>query len=218
MRVIDLTHLIHPDMPVYPGTAHPTLAPLTTIAQHGFAERLVTLATHTGTHMDAPAHILPGAPTLDQMPPGRFVGKACVLDLDSAGPRVPRWVVEGQADRLQNVTIALLRTGWSRHWGEREYFQGFPTLTEDAARFLVERGVSAIGVDAISFDPVEAENLPIHHILLGAGVLLIENLTGLDLLPPTGFLLCCLPLPLGNADGAPCRAVAVLEPSQRGST
>lgn len=211
MRVLDLTHRIHPAMPVYPGTAHPVLAPLTTLAEHGFAERLVTLATHTGTHMDAPAHILPGAVTLDQIAPDRFVGRSCVLDLDVGGPSVPRSVLETQAVRLRDTTIVLLRTGWSRHWGEPEYFRGFPTLAPDAAHFLVERGVGAVGIDAISFDTVDAADLPIHRILLGAGILLIENLTGLDLLPPAGFLLACLPLPLGDADGAPCRAVAVID-------
>lgn len=211
MRVVDLSHPIRPDTPVYPGTAPVSLLPLTTVPEHGFAERLITMASHTGTHMDAPAHLLPGGLTLDRVPPVRFVGRACALDLASAGPEVPLPLLETQADRLATCTHVLLRTGWDRHWGDPAYFRDFPVLSTEGARWLAAHGVSTVGVDAISFDPLEAPDLPVHHVLLRAGVLLVENLTGLDRLPPAGFTLCCLPLPLADADGAPCRAVAILD-------
>ncbi|MGV8040859.1 MAG: cyclase family protein [Thermoanaerobaculaceae bacterium] len=211
MRVIDLSHPIRPDTPVYPGTAPVSLEPLTTVPEHGFAERLVTMASHTGTHMDAPAHLLPGGVTLDRVPPDRFVGRACVLDLTAAGLEVPLRILEAQSDRLAGCSMTLLRTGWDRHWGDPTYFRGFPVLSAEGAGWLVARGVTTVGVDAISFDPLDDPQLPVHRLLLGAGVLLVENLTGLDRLPPVGFTLCCLPLPLADADGAPCRAVAILD-------
>lgn len=211
MRVIDLSHSIRPDTPVYPGTAPVSLEPLTTVAEHGFAERILTMASHTGTHMDAPAHLLPGGLTLDRVPPERFVGAACVLDLTAAGVEAPLGTLEAQVDRLAGCSMALLRTGWDRYWGDPAYFRGFPVLSTDGARWLVARGVTTIGVDAISFDPMDAPDLPVHRLLLGAGVLLVENLTGLDRLPAVGFTLCCLPLPLADADGAPCRALAILD-------
>lgn len=211
MRIIDLTHPLDPDTPVYPGTAPVRLEPLTTVPEHGFAERLVTMASHSGTHMDAPAHLLPRGLTLDRVPPHRFVGAACVLDLTAAGPAVPLPVLEAQADRLVGSSMVLLRTGWDRHWGDPAYFRDFPVLSVEGARWLAAHGVSTVGVDAISFDPLDAPDLPVHRVLLGAGVLLVENLTGLDHLPPAGFSLCCLPLPLADADGAPCRAVAILD-------
>ncbi|MCU0293000.1 MAG: cyclase family protein [Thermoanaerobaculaceae bacterium] len=209
MRVIDLSHPIHAGMPVYPGTPRPRVAPANTIAEHGFAERLLTLSSHTGTHMDAPAHLLGGAQTLDAFPPTRFVGPACVIDLTTPGLATDP--LRDQGERLRGCSFALLRTGWSRFWGSPAYFQGFPTLTTDAATWLASLGLSAVGVDAISVDPTESPDLPVHRVLLGAGVLLIENLTNLELLPPAGFTLCSLPLPLADADGAPCRALAVLD-------
>ena len=211
MRVVDLSHPIRPDTPVYPGTAPVSLEPLTTVPEHGFAERLVTMASHTGTHMDAPAHLLPGGVTLDRVPPERFVGRACVLDLASSGPEVPLPALLAQADRLVGSSMVLLRTGWDRHWGDPAYFRGFPVLSAESARWLAGRGVTAVGVDAISFDPLDVPDLPVHRLLLGAGVLLIENLTRLHDLPAVGLTLCCLPLPLADADGAPCRAVAILD-------
>lgn len=209
MRVIDLSHPIHAGMPVYPGTPRPALTPANTIADHGFAERLLTLSSHTGTHMDAPAHLLEGGQTLDAFPPTRFVGPACVIDLTTPG--LATAPLRDQAERVRGCAFALLRTGWSRFWGSPAYFRGFPTLTTDAATWLASLGLSAVGVDAISVDPIESPDLPVHRALLRAGVLLIENLTNLELLPPRGFTLCSLPLPLADADGAPCRVIALLD-------
>lgn len=209
MRVLDLSHPIHAGMPVYPGTPRPGVAPANTIAEHGFAERLLTLSSHTGTHMDAPAHLLEGGRALDSYPPARFVGPGCVVDL--AGFGLATSLLHDQEERLRGCAFALLRTGWSRFWGSPEYFRGFPALTIEAASWLASLGLSAVGVDAISVDPVESTDLPVHRVLLGAGVLLIENLTNLEHLPPSGFTVCSLPLPLADADGAPCRAIAVLD-------
>ena len=88
--------------------------------------------------MDAPAHLLEGGATIDQLPCDRFVGTAGLLD---AGP-CPDGVVDvarldAQRDRIQRVSFVLLRTGWSRHWGTPAYLEGFPCLTRDAARWLV---------------------------------------------------------------------------------
>ncbi|HPW55326.1 MAG: cyclase family protein [Thermoanaerobaculaceae bacterium] len=211
MRIIDLTHPLDADTPVYPGTASVRIEALTTVHEHGFAERLVTMASHAGTHMDAPAHLFPDGLTLDRVPPQHFVGTACVLDLTAAGPTVPLAVLERQADRLVGSSIVLLRTGWDRHWGDPAYYRGFPVLSAESARWLGRRGLTTVGVDAISFDPLDEPDLPVHRLLLGAGLLLVENLTGLHDLPPAGFTLCCLPLPLADADGAPCRAVAIID-------
>ncbi|HPC83599.1 MAG TPA: cyclase family protein [Thermoanaerobaculaceae bacterium] len=210
MPVVDLSHAIATDTPVYPGTPPVRREALATLAEHGFAETLLTLTTHTGTHIDAPAHLLPGALTLDLVPPERFVGRACVLDLPAAPREVQLGALEAHARRLAGCTMVLLRTGWDRHWGQPAYLEGFPVLSLDAARWLATLGLAAVGVDAVSFDRLDAGELPVHRLLLGAGVLLVENLTRLDRLPVTGLTFCCLPLPVADADGAPCRAVAML--------
>lgn len=76
MTVIDLTHVISPEMPVYLGTEGPRLTPVFTCEKDGFRETLLSMFSHTGTHMDAPAHVLSGRTTLDAFPVSQFVGSA----------------------------------------------------------------------------------------------------------------------------------------------
>ena len=80
MKVIDLTHVIKEDMPVYPGTEPPRLEPANTYEKDGFKETRISMFSHTGTHMDPPAHLFPGRITLDQFPPEQFIGRAVVID------------------------------------------------------------------------------------------------------------------------------------------
>lgn len=217
MQIVDLSHAITPDMPLYPGTPAPGLVASHTLAADGFREHQLTITTHVGTHVDAPAHLLEDGATLDQLPCKQFVGPAGVLD---AGP-CPDGVVDvarldAQRDRIQRVNFVLLRTGWSRHWGTPAYLEGFPCLTRDAARWLVDHGVRGFGVDAISVDPVGAVELTVHHTLLEAGLILVENLTNLDRLPGRPFIFSALPLNLRGGDGSPVRAVALVDDEDGG--
>ena len=104
----------------------------------------------------------------------------------------------------------LLSSGWDRYWGETQYFKAFPTLNEEAATYLCSFNLKGIGLDMISIDPVEEERLPIHRIVLGHGMVIIENLKNLHTLPER-FFFAALPLHVKKADGAPVRAVAFLE-------
>lgn len=208
-RVQDLSHPITADMPVYPGTEPPVLAQGTTIAEHGFAERRITFFSHTGTHLDAPCHILEGAPALDDLAARRFVGPACVLDARGLAV-VTREHLEPLAETLRGCAFLLLRTGWEAHWGTPRYFEGFPCLSPGAAQWLGAQGLSGVGVDAISVDPVDSSALPVHRALLGAGLVLVENLCNLGALPEKDFLFSALPLPLAGGDGSPVRAVALV--------
>jgi arylformamidase len=211
MALIDLSHTIEPLMPVFPGTFPPALTAACTLADHGFRELSLSMVSHTGTHVDAPAHLLEHGRTLDQYPLESFYGTARVIDVSkSAGGVIELSALAGLSQPIQDVDFVLLRTGWSTLWGQRAYFGSFPTLSEDAAQFLVERRIKAVGVDAISVDPIDSRSLPIHRTLLGAGILILENLTNLDLLPTNEFTLSFLPLPVQNADGFSVRAVAIV--------
>lgn len=212
MTLIDLSHPIEPSMPVYPGTFRPVLSAACTLAEHGFRELSLSMVSHTGTHVDAPAHVFENGRTLDQYPLDSFYGIARVIDVARfAGGVIELSALAGQAKPIQDVDFILLRTGWSEYWGQEAYFRSFPTLSEDAAQFLVERRIKAVGVDAISVDPIESKTLPNHVTLLGAGSLILENLTNLSLLPATEFTLSFFPLPIHNADGFSVRAVAILQ-------
>ncbi len=206
MKTIDLTHRLHENTPAYPGTDPPKIVPANTLSSDGFRESLLTIFSHTGTHMDAPAHLLAEGRTLDSYAADHFLGSARVLRADR-GAVIDLEMITSQIAAWSDHDYLLLATGWDQYWGEPGYFENFPTLTVEAAEFLAGAGLKGIGVDAISIDPVENAELPIHRILLGAGLVIVENLKGLTGLPDTCWF-CALPLHFQHADGAPVRALA----------
>lgn len=209
-RVLDLSHPITEDMPVYPGCIPPTIQVSARVEVEGYAERRLTIYTHTGTHIDAPAHMLAGASTLDRMDVDRFVGPAVALDV-SGMEHIGRRFLEAQAARLEGCDFVLFHSGWDRHWGTAAYFDGFPVLDEGGVGWLACCGLKGVGFDAISADPVGATDFRNHFALFRAGMISLENLTGLAPLVGRRFTLACLPLRLAGADGSPVRAVALLE-------
>ncbi len=210
MRVTDLSHAIHPAIPVYPGTLPPEFSVANTLERDGFAELRIAMATHTGTHVDAPAHLFRGETSVDGFEAGRFVGRAVVLDAETgcAGLLSAAWL-EPHVERLRAADFALIRTGWSCYWGTEQYFHGFPALSAECAGRLAGLELKGVGIDAISVDPVEAAELPAHQVLLGAGMILVENLARLAEVESESFVFVCLPLRLRGADGSPVRAVAI---------
>lgn len=211
MKILDLTHTIAADMPVFPGTEPPSLLPANTIEAHGFAETLLSFYSHTGTHMDAPAHIFGGAPTLDRFPAGQFVGKALVVDCRDARGTISMDLLHRAGPGLAEADFLLFHTGWAEKWGSPAYFEGFPCPDAAVADYVVSSGKKGVGIDAISVDPVSDANLPIHRRLLANGkIVIIENLANLEQIGPGLFTFCALPLKYVRADGAPVRAVALL--------
>ena len=175
------------------------------------AKKKLTLYSHTGTHIDAPAHIIAGTPTLDQLPLKQFCDRACVLDCTrSDAATVTLTDLHRRADLIRAHAFVILHTGWSRYWGQQRYFSGYPVLSGSAARWLADQGLTGIGVDAISADPAGSTRLAVHTILLGAGMVIVENLTNLAMVPDASFLFSCLPLKIKDADGSPVRAVAMV--------
>jgi arylformamidase len=211
MQWIDLSHIIEENMPVFPGTEPPVLLEANTVARDHFAEKKITLYSHTGTHMDAPAHMLEGAKTLDAYEIGSFFGKAVRIDISR---RQAAWIELGdllpQVEQLKSAHFCILRTGWAERWGQPDYFEGFPALTPEATRWLIDTGIQGIGTDAISIDRMEDLDFPVHHLLFNAGIFVIENLTNLDKIG-SEFTLACFPLRIHNADGSPVRAAAWVE-------
>jgi kynurenine formamidase len=205
MKIIDLSHTIKEDMPVFPGTKPPRLENHCTLLEHGFREKLITMFSHTGTHMDAPSHMLEGL-SLDQLSPGHFVGKVIVIEAKSYTVTLDELLPYEEV--LKESDFVLLKTHWDIHWGSDQYFYHFPALSTEGATYLTSFNLKGYGVDAISVDHMEDHAFPIHHILLGHGMVLIENLTNLDQVQ-TGDLLSVLPLKIEDADGSPIRAVAI---------
>lgn len=214
MKIIDLTHTITETMPVYPGTERPTLAISNTYEEHGFKETLLTMFSHTGTHMDAPSHIFPGRTTLDQMPVDNFSGRALVVDCRSAGAGgvIGISYIEAVRDKADQADFLLFYTGWQAKWGQPSYFENYPVITTQVADYLISSKKKGVGLDTIGLDPVSDSQLTLHRQLLeNNDMVIIENLKHLDRLGSGLFWFAALPLKYENADGAPVRAIAVLD-------
>ena len=210
MTVHELTHTIRNDMPVYPGTEQPRLTTACTIDQCGYRETLLHMFSHTGTHMDAPAHMLPNGRTLDDFPAETFAGRGFVLDCRGAA-EITLPMLRRQEEALGEAEFLLFCTGWDRYWGKPRYYEGFPCLTAEAAEYVASLGLKGVGEDSISLDPCDSVDFPNHMTLLGADFVNTENLKGLDKLLGRRFTFVTLPLKFENADGCSCRAIALEE-------
>lgn len=212
--LIDMTHTITQEIPIYPGTPAPSLSPACTFAKDGFRETLLSLSSHTGTHMDSPGHLLREGQTLDQMPMSQFSGRATVLDVSQEGPVITEDFLRSNYEAIHCADFILFYTGWENRWGRAAFLEdAFPVPDEEAARYLVSRGLKGVGTDAISIDRMSDSRLPIHHILLKDGVVSIENLCLKKVRGRKDFLFFALPLKFQDADGAPVRAFAELRES-----
>lgn len=210
MYVIDLSHSLTETMPVYPGTEPPRIINSSTISRHGFAEKLISLYSHTGTHIDAPGHVLEGAGRLDEFRAGHFLGPGRVLDVSGFhGRPIEIADIEKHGASFREGDYALLYSGWSRHWGNSRYYGGYPVLSEAAARWLARFPLKGVGVDMISIDSLSSTTMSNHRIFLEKKMMIVENLTGLEALIGKQFLFSCLPLKLTSGDGSPVRAVAI---------
>lgn len=208
MPVVDLTLGVEHGGLVWPGDPPVEVEPWSLTAR-GDASNVsaLRLGSHTGTHVDPPAHLLDGGMTVDRLPLDAMVGPATVVDLRGVrGPladaHLDAALPEGPVERV------LLRTDNSSLWDAPldAVPPSWVALSEDAARWMVWRGVRLVGFDFLSVDALDAEGLPVHRVLLGAGVVLVE---GLDLraAEPGQHQLACLPLKLVGGDGAPARCV-----------
>lgn len=216
--IVDLTFPIHEGMTTYPRPWHPVVE-VSQMGRHGVEgreTRKVILGTHTGTHVDAPRHFIPGGESVDNLPLDVLIGPASMLDLRDLPPRTE----VGQellASRLTGPCPErlLLCYGWSSRFEGMGYYKEFPHLSTGAAQWLAAQGVKLLGLDtAMADDPHPAEGAPdspIHKILLSSGVVLVEYLCNLEILPFSGFDVIIMPLKLMGADGAPARCAAVIE-------
>jgi arylformamidase len=204
MKVIDISVPNGPGQHVYPGDPEPQIAPVRRIANGDVANlSLLTMGSHTGTHVDAPYHFIPDGARLGQVSMDRMVGEALVADLRG------RASIDAAALRsvpLHDGDILLCLTDNSARWAAPSFQRDFTYLTKDAADLLVERGVRAVGIDYLSIEQFGSPDFPVHHRLLGEGVFVIE---GLDLgaVTPGRYTLVCLPLKFPDLDGAPARAI-----------
>jgi kynurenine formamidase len=215
VRVVDLSHSINAQTQVYPGDPEPRLQVHSTIAKDGFNLLSLQMGSQTGTHVDAPYHFDESTEKIDELPLERFLGRGVILNATGLAPRTEiSWgLISQDAEQLSKGDIALIHTGWSKHFGSDEYFN-HPYLGADACQKLLEKGVLVFGIDAINIDETPDENnpgvgFPCHHLIAKRAGVISENLCNLDQISFPDPLISLLPLKLKAGDGAPVRAVAI---------
>ena len=214
MRVIDLTHKIKENMPVYPGTEPPRLDPANSYERDGFKETRISMFSHTGTHMDPPAHLFPNRTTLDQFPPEQFIGKAVVIDCRDLqeGQPITMAQIRQAGELADRADYLLFNLGWDKRWGDESYFGDYPCLDDAVMDYILNGSFKGIGFDVIGLDPIADVNLTRHKKLFAEKEIVnIENLCNLELCGPGLFWFSCFPLKIADCDGSPIRAVAWFE-------
>ena len=212
MKIIDLTHYISEDMPIYPGTETPKLKTANTYEKDGFKETLMVMYTHTGTHMDPPAHIYEGKTSLDEFPIEQFIGKALVIDCSDLKEGDKIQMRHINKELAEKADFLLFYTGWEKYWGSDKYFGNYPYMNEEVVDYIVKQNLKGVGLDTIGIDPIRDGNLTIHKkIFTSNEMVIIENLMNLDKLGRSLFTFIALPLKHVDADGSPIRAIAMLE-------
>lgn len=208
----DLSHPLQTGMQTYPGDPPVRVETDATHADDGSQTTQLSIGSHTGTHVDAPAHLERGGATLGEFDVESFVRDCRRVDCRDLDPReaIP---VQRVPSISSNRDCLVFWTGWDQYWGTERYLD-HPYLTPEAAEYCAEQG-AAIAIDTLNPDPtpsenstaVEPEGYQAHHALLSEGLLIFENLCNLQAV--TGrFELRAYPLRI-DSDGAPIRAVGI---------
>jgi kynurenine formamidase len=224
---VDLTPVIESGMPRWPSHPPVVVHPTVTHEHDGYFTQTIFMSEHSGAHVDAPAHALPGGDTIETFPPDFLVRPAKVMHWEGRDWRPGELATAADFARWERETgltigsgdVVLVDYGWlAKHWrtdGEwRWYAENMPGMDESVADLLLERGVRAVGTDTIACGSgvVEGRSVPpegcwLHAKLLPVGVLLVECLRNLERLPDE-CLFVALPLPFAGGSGSPVRAVA----------
>ncbi|MGC8659708.1 MAG: cyclase family protein [Desulfomonilaceae bacterium] len=202
MAIFDVSLSLRNGMLTFPGDPVFSIEPVFSRSNGDeFNLSTLSLTSHTGTHIDAPAHYFDGGDTIDLVTPDTFIGRGIVVDV--RGVRViDREILEESVPA--NETRIFFKTDNGQLLQKSGFCDHYTYLTDSAAELLVERGVRLVGIDYLSIDRYDDQYAPVHKLLLSAGVLIVE---GLDLsVVPAGFYrIYCLPLKIKDGDAAPAR-------------
>lgn len=215
MRVVDCSHFFDDAMPLMEGIARPRFADLAAVETDGYAMSQYTFVNHSGTHIDAPAHQVAGGATLDEIPLSRLVTDAVVLDVRAHAPGpITASELEPHLGEVRPNDLVLFCSGNAGNWGREAYWHGWCYPDAEASLALIARGVSGVGFDGPSADPVESTTYELHRIWLSAGRIILENLAALDELPPRCPVVVA-PLKVRGANGGPVRVLATVPDEER---
>ncbi len=207
-QFLDLSQPIESGMTFFPGDPEPRIEAVPLAAPWRVSQ--LHLGTHTGTHIDAAAHFLPQGKAISDYPPERFLLSGIVVAVEGStdDEAIQEEALAPSLSLLPPGGALLIRTGWDRHWKTERYLR-HPYLSAEAAQLLARAGLSLVGIDALNVDSTVQGTEHAHAALLGNDILIVENLTRLNLLTSgIVYQFAFLPLPLLGLDGSPVRAIA----------
>jgi kynurenine formamidase len=215
VRLVDLSHVIEHGLETYRGLPPPVISDFMSRASSRshyapgteFQIGRIEMVANTGTYLDSPFHRHADGADLSALPLERLAElDGVVVDHPFEASRAV------DAAEFEGVDVkgraVLVRTGFDRHWRSERYFTGHPFLTETAARLLVERGVALVGIDSLNIDDTADLRRPVHTLLLGAAIPVVEHLTNLAALPDAGFRFFAVPPKVKGFGTFPVRAFA----------
>lgn len=221
-KVIDLTHTLHPDVPSFDGGCGFQLSVSwdykDSTEPNLFRVQKIEIRAGMGTHMDAPAHVIPGGKTIEALELDDLVTDCVVIRTDHETAEdyviMPDVVeaFEKEHGMIAPNTFVIFYTGWERFWDTPEKYNNnhkAPSVHVTTAELLLKRNIAGIGIDTLSADS-GANDFPVHRVVLGAGKYLVENIANAKLLPPTGAKSLVLPMKINDGTEAPVRMVAII--------
>ena len=213
MSPLDLTLEISTKLPSFPGSPRPRFISWATNEDDGYNLELIFLSSHSGTHIDAPFHFIKKGLKIDKIPLKRLVTDAVLCRIkkgaDKAITKQDIIEFENKHGKLQPNSTLIFATGWHKNLLKKYYFTKNPGLSISAAKYLVKKKISLVGIDSPSIDLGLDSRFLAHHQLLGNGILILENLCNLEKISGVHFKLVVLPLKLKGATGSPVRAIAL---------
>lgn len=219
-RVIDISLPIAPGLFGWPGDPPLELERVARLEDgDGANVSRIAASVHLGTHVDAPRHFLAEGAGAEALDLDALVGPALLLDVPGGpilGPAALAAALEEAGEEGCPERLLLRTENATRRARGEELFPDFCALSAEAAAWLAARGARLVGIDGPSVAPLADLEGP-HRALLAAGVVIVEGLR-LEQVPAGCYTLCCLPLPLVGADGAPARAVLLEAPDGAGRT
>lgn len=206
-RLFDISVPVMNGGVVYPGNPEIHIEAQQDMAKGGSSNvSLLSIGSHTGTHVDAPKHMIPDGAAVEALPLDALIGPAVVIAFDEDVMAVTEAYLRAQP--VAGHERVLLKTRNSRFIRERDFHRDYTYLAPDGAAYLVSLGVRLVGIDYLSIEQFHSGHHRTHKTLLSRGVVIVEGLDMSDV-PPGTYQLHCLPILLEGIDGAPARAVLV---------
>ena len=207
----DLSVTLETNMPVWPTNPLVTINPVGTVARDAYNVESYSSVTHSGTHIDAPYHMVEKGMTVDNIPLQQIIGEGYCISPKLNGKEITGKMLESIWKPEYDGKIILIRTGWDKKRDfSREFQFDFPGLSMESVDFILKHKPKLIGIDTLGMEPYDHSNFDVHHALLGKNIVFIEDLANLDQLTEgKKYLVVALPLKIKRGSGSMARVVAL---------